>query len=74
MDLHLTISRTATGEVRVAYCGPDRLAAQNAFETNIEDAVVVEYLPYLAAQRIRKVAQAAPTVVLGNQPTSSKRK
>jgi hypothetical protein len=55
MNLHLTISRTATGEVRVAYCGPDRLAAQRSYETNIEGAVVVEYFPFLEAQRIRKI-------------------
>lgn len=70
MDLHLTISRTATGEVRVAYCGPDRLAAQKAFETNIEGAVAVEYLPYLAAQRIRKIltpVQPVPEVAVSSK-------
>lgn len=72
MDLHLTISRTALGEVRVAYCGPDRLAAQNAYETNIEGAVVVEYMPYLEAQRIRKIAR--PAAPLAVQEQSSKKK
>lgn len=59
------------GEVRVAYCGPDRLAAQNAFETNIEGAVVVEYLPYLAAQRIRKIT---PRLEVSDVPVVSSKK
>jgi hypothetical protein len=72
MNLHLTISRTATGEVRVAYCGPDRLSAQKAFETSIEGAVVVEYFPYLEAQRIRKVL--APVAPATETPAASKKK
>lgn len=63
MDLHLTLSRTASGEVRVEYIGPDRLAAQNSFETSIEGAVAVEYYPYLEAQRIRKIALPAEPIV-----------
>jgi hypothetical protein len=74
MNLHLTISRTATGEVRVEYIGPDRIAAQNAYETNIEGAVVVEYFPFMEAQRIRKISLQPAPIAAQNENSSPKKK
>jgi hypothetical protein len=74
MNLHLTISRTALGEVRVEYIGPDRLTAQKAYETNIEGAAVVEYFPFMEAQRIRKTPRLTASIAVPSASVSNKKK
>jgi len=57
MSVHLVISHTATGEIRLDYLGPDRLAAQNAYAAApAADVVLKEYCPYIQSQQRKKFA------------------
>jgi hypothetical protein len=64
MNVHATISFSSTGEVRVEYIGPDRQAAQKAYETPAADSAGVWLVPFLDPQRIRKLMPAAPEPAL----------
>jgi len=55
-SLHLILSHTVSGEVRVEYIGPDRSAAAQVYSSNIEGAVLVEYFPFLQVSQRRKIA------------------
>jgi len=68
LNLHLVVSVSATGEIRSEYLGPDRLAAQNAYASNIPDAVQVGYFPYVQVAQIRKQKPAVES------PVGSKKK
>jgi hypothetical protein len=57
MSVHLSISHLATGEIRLDYLGPDRLAAQNAYAAAPAAGVVLkEYYPYLQVEQRKKFA------------------
>lgn len=68
LNLHLVVSVTIAGEVRSEYLGPDRLAAQKVYASNIPDAVQVGYFPYVQVAQIRKQKLAIES------PASSKKK
>jgi hypothetical protein len=59
LNLHLVVSVSASGEIRQEYLGPDRLAAQKTYATNIPDAVQVGYFPFLQVAQLRKIKSAA---------------
>lgn len=51
--LHLTVAHTDAGGIEVLYCGPDRLAAKNAFEDG-NGSPLTELFSFIERTAVRK--------------------